>query len=104
MRNYRGVVLGICAAVMALAGTACSTEPSFAVGDCVRIESGAFSDDMKKTDCAGASGTFDPTERVYRVNEVIEGTGGGCPQLQGFFPVEFIHEPDDATYCLVQES
>lgn len=88
---------------LSLATWGCSTEPSFEVGDCVRVESGGFSDDMDEADCADAVGTFDATQRIYRVNEVIEGTGGGCPQLQGFFPVEFIHQPDDVTYCLVQE-
>lgn len=38
------------------------------------------------------------------MNQVIDNTDGGCPQLQGFFPVEFVHEPDGVTYCLVQQS
>jgi hypothetical protein len=83
---------------------ACSDDPSFKVGECVRIEQRAIDSDLKAADCADAVGTFDPTRRIYRVNEIIDNTDGGCPQLQGFFPVEFAHEPDGVTYCLVQEN
>lgn len=83
---------------------ACSGEPSFEVGDCVRIEQGLRDSDLVAAECEGARGTFDPMARVYKVNNVIDGTGGGCESLQGFFPVEFVHEPDDVTYCLVQAS
>lgn len=82
---------------------ACSDDPSFAVDDCVRVEQRLTDQDLEPADCSEAVGTFDPTARVYRVNEIIGNTNGGCPQLQGFFPVEFVHEPDGVTYCLVQE-
>ena len=82
----------------------CSNDPSFAVGDCVRIEQRVLDEDLKAADCSGAVGTFDPTQRIYRVDSIIGDTKGGCPELQGFFPVEFVHEPDGVTYCLVQES
>jgi hypothetical protein len=82
---------------------ACSDDPSFAVGDCVRVEQRLTDADLEPAECADAVGTFDATARVYRVDEIIGNTDGGCPQLQGFFPVEFVHEPDGVTYCLVQE-
>lgn len=78
-------------------------DPSFAEGDCVRVEQRTLDSDLKSADCEGSVGTFDPAERIYRVDSIIENTDGGCPGLQGFFPVEFVHEPDGVTYCLVQE-
>jgi hypothetical protein len=83
---------------------ACSDDPSFKVGDCARIEQRVTDQDLESAHCAEAVGTFDPSQRIYRVNEIIDNTDGGCPELQGFFPVEFVHEPDGVTYCLVQES
>jgi hypothetical protein len=81
----------------------CGTDPSFAVGDCVRVEERTIDQDLHGADCDDAVGTFDARERVYRVDEVIDDTDGGCPALQGFFPVEFVHEPEGVTYCLVQQ-
>jgi hypothetical protein len=97
-----GLLAGAAVAVPLLQG--CGNDPSFAVGDCVRIEQRMIDEDLKAADCSGAVGTFDPTQRIYRVDSIIDDTNGGCPELQGFFPVEFVHEPDDVTYCLVQES
>lgn len=77
---------------------------SFDVGDCVRIEERVIDSDLEAADCADAVGTFDAAQRIYRVDSIIDDTDGGCPELQGFFPVEFVHEPDGVTYCLVQES
>ena len=109
-RRGRHIALGI-GAIVLLAGAIflprivrAITQPTFAVGDCVRIEQQFIDHDLKSVNCADAVGTFDPTQRVYRVNDVIDGTTGGCPPLGGFFPVEFVHEPDDVTYCLVQAS
>ena len=96
-----------CLVATLLAVTSCSllsTDPSFEVGDCVTIEKKALGHALKSADCSEARGTFDPNERTYRVDSVIEGTDGSCPELRGFFPVEFVHEPDDVVYCLVQES
>lgn len=90
--------------VVPLAAACGESGPSFEVGDCVRIEERALDSDLEAVDCAGAVGTFDPTARIYKVNEILGNTDGGCPELQGFFPVEFVHEPDGVTYCLVQES
>lgn len=85
-------------------GTGClATGPGFAVDDCVKVTDGLLDSDMEPASCSDAVGTFDPTERIYRVDSIIENTDGGCPPLQGFFPVEFVHEPDGVTYCLVQE-
>lgn len=89
--------------LLVVPGVACSQKPSFEEGDCVRIQERLVDQDLEKADCGSAVGTFDPTERIYRVNEIIDNTDGGCPELQGFFPVEFIHEPDGVTYCLVQQ-
>ena len=80
-----------------------SDDPSFQVGDCVRIEQQVIDSDLDGADCADAVGTFNPEERIYKVDSIIDDTDGGCPALQGFFPVEFVHEPDGVTYCLVQE-
>ena len=88
-------VLGACGLV--------DDDPPFAEGDCVGVGQGTLDSDLKEADCQGAVGTFDPAERIYRVNSIIDNTDGGCPSLQGFFPVEFVHEPDGVTYCLVQE-
>lgn len=82
---------------------ACSDDPSFEVGDCVSIEPRLTDSDLEAAGCDDAVGTFDPNARIYRVDSIIEGTDGGCPALQGFFPVEFVHEPDGVTYCLIQE-
>jgi peptidylprolyl isomerase len=83
---------------------ACSTDdPSFEVGDCVRIEQRTVDSDLSAAECDDAVGTFNADDRIYRVDSIIDNTDGGCPSLEGFFPVEFIHEPDGVTYCLVQE-
>lgn len=78
--------------------------PQFSVGDCVRIQDRVLDSDLNEASCTDAVGTFDASERIYRVDSIIDDTDGGCPQLAGFFPVEFVHEPDGVTYCLVQES
>lgn len=94
----------VAAAVAATPLLACGLgDPSFEVGDCVRIEQRIVDSDLESADCAEAVGTFAAEERIYRVDSVIDDTDGGCPALQGFFPVEFVHEPDGVTYCLVQE-
>lgn len=54
--------------------------------------------------CGDAVGTFDATKRTYGVDSVIPDTDGGCPMMRGFFPVEFVDEPDGVTRCLVQKS
>lgn len=95
-------------AAVALLSTGCSAlglgGAQFEVGDCVRIQNRILDSKLDAASCEGAVGTFDQTERVYRVDSVLDHTHGGCPQLAGFFPVEFVHEPDGVTYCLVQES
>lgn len=101
--RIRIVLVGLGSLAAAPAVQACSDEASFAVGDCVRIEQEIIDSDLTGAECDGAVGTFDGAERVYRVDSVIGDTDGGCPQLQGFFPVEFVHEPDGVTYCLVQQ-
>jgi len=78
--------------------------PSFAEGDCVEIEERVIDSDLVPASCEGAVGTFDAAERTYVIDSIIPDTDGGCPELQGFFPVEFVHEPDGVTYCLVQQS
>lgn len=88
----------------ALATGCLSSGPGFAVGDCVTVTDGIIDSDMDAASCSDAVGTFDPTERIYRVDSIIDNTDGGCPPMQGFFPIEFVHEPDGVTYCLVQES
>jgi hypothetical protein len=80
----------------------CVSEPSFAVGDCVLLEQRGFGHDLDEADCATARGTFDSNERVYQFDEVLDGTDAICGAPQGFFPVQFTHEPDDVTYCLSQ--
>jgi hypothetical protein len=104
-RPRRAAALALLAlsALTTVAAVSCSDEPSFAVGDCVRIEDRLVDSDLKSAECDGAVGTFDPTERTYRVDSIIDNTDGGCPALRGFFPVEFVHEPDGVTYCLVQQ-
>ncbi len=98
----------VCIAALA-AGPATACLPGidssgFAEGDCVRIEERTIDSDLVSASCEDAVGTFDANERTYRVDSVIPNTDGGCPELRGFFPVEFVHEPDGVTYCLVQES
>lgn len=77
-------------------------EPAFAEGDCVRIEQRALDHDLASADCASARGTFDAAERIYKVDEVLDGTDAACGPPQGFFAVTFSHEPDGVTYCLSQ--
>jgi hypothetical protein len=69
----------------------------------VKIVERTIDSDLESANCEGAVGSFDAAARIYRVNQIIDNTDGGCPQLQGFFPVEFVHEPDGVTYCLVQQ-
>lgn len=97
----RWMAAGLALAAGILAG--CSDAPGFEVGDCVRVDRGVIDSDLEPADCASAVGTFDPSERVYRVDSIIQSTDGGCPSLRGFFPVEFVHEPGGVTYCLVQQ-
>jgi hypothetical protein len=78
----------------------CSSEPSYAVGDCVTIERRLLDYDLNAADCADAVGSLVAAERTYKVDEVLDDLDGGCPMLQGFFPVEFTHESDGVTYCL----
>lgn len=100
-RRAGAVVMG--ALVGAALLPACSDDPSFEVGDCVSVEQRLTDSDLEAANCDDAVGTFDPIARVYRVDSIIDDTDGGCPALKGFFPVEFVHEPDGVTYCLVQE-
>jgi hypothetical protein len=95
-----GVVLG---AGLLAGAIGCSEKASFEEGDCVRIVERTLDADLKSADCADAVGTFDDTARIYRVDSIIDDTDGGCPAPQGFFPVEFVDEPDGVTYCLVQQ-
>lgn len=77
---------------------------SFAEGDCVKIEERAIDAGLVPASCEDAVGTFDENKRTYVVKSIIPNTDGGCPRPQGFFPVEFVHEPDGVTYCMVQKS
>lgn len=73
------------------------------VGSCARIiQDSSGNSSLETVDCAGAQGTFDASKRIYKVNSIIQGTSGTCPQLAGFFPVQLTDVPDDITYCLVQ--
>jgi hypothetical protein len=102
-RRSTAAVAVVSAVVVAPMVAACgivSDDPSFEVGDCVRIEQRVVDSDL---DDADSVGTFNAEERIYKVDSIIDNTDGGCPALQGFFPVEFVHEPDGVTYCLVQE-
>lgn len=75
---------------------------SYDVGDCVRIIERTVDFDIDTADCSEAVGTFDASMRIYRVIKIIENSEEECG-VEGFFPVEFLHEPDGVTYCLVQE-
>jgi len=77
-------------------------EPSFAVGDCVHIERRVLGHELTAADCSSARGTFDASERIYKIDEVLEGANAPCGPPQGFFSVTFSHEPDDVTYCMSQ--
>lgn len=101
-RTLRRPVLVVAAAALAATALTGCGGPDFAVGDCVKIEQKVIDSELKEASCSDARGTFDQSERTYKVNSVIEGTSGSCPQLQGFFPVEFTDEPADVIYCLVQ--
>jgi len=101
----KGMIVATAVGLAGLLAPACGlSDKSFEVGDCVRIEEQIIDSDLEAADCGDAVGTFDPSARIYRVDSVIDNTDGGCPALQGFFPVEFVHEPDGVTYCLVQEA
>lgn len=107
MRRRSVVRFAMITVLAAAPATAClpgAGSPSFAEGDCVTIDQRAIDSDLSPASCEDAVGTFDAAERTYRVDSVIPDLDGGCPQLQGFFPVEFVHEPDGVTYCLVQAS
>lgn len=101
-RKWRKVIACIAAVVVSGAIAGCGGA-KFGAGDCVSIElAGLRGHELKAADCESARGTFDPNERIYHVDSIIEGTAGDCPPLQGFFPVQFTHEPDNVIYCLVQ--
>lgn len=100
MRRRLGGVVIVAVAVCGL--TACGGGPEFAEGDCVTIKQKTLDSELEKASCEGAVGTFDDAERVYRVDSIIDGVDGTCPPLQGFFPVQFVDEPANTTYCLVQ--
>lgn len=108
LRFVAGAVIATAASVPLLTGCLdgdmLSGGPEFEEGDCVKVIDRVIDSDMESASCSDAAGTFDPEERIYRVDSIIDDTEGGCPPLQGFFPVEFIHEPDGVTYCLVQET
>jgi hypothetical protein len=91
------------AAAALTGGGGCSKKASFEEGDCVRIVERTLDAELRSAGCADAVGTFDDTARTYRVDSIIDDTDGGCPAPQGFFPVEFVDEPDGVTYCLVQQ-
>lgn len=90
--------IGVAAMTTTLAG--CFGDDHFSVGDCVVIEQRLVDHDLKSADCADAVGTFDPNGRIYKVDQVLEGAGASCSAPQGFFGVEFSHEPHGVTYCL----
>lgn len=96
------VVTAAMAYLLLMAG--CIASPQLSVGDCMQLQDGVFASDMESASCVGAEGAFDPAERIYRVDSVIDNTNGGCTEFAGFFSVEVVHEPDGVTYCLVQES
>lgn len=106
--RFNHMLVGTIVGLLVLGASACGVLDSlagkFAVGDCVRIERHLLDHDLSSADCDGAVGTFDIEERVFRVNSIIDGTKGSCPEGAGFFPVEFTHEPHGVIYCLVQES
>lgn len=98
-------LLAVAAPLLVLGLSACETgDESYTVGDCVTIEERVLDFELESADCSDATGTFDASERTYRVDSVIDGTDGGCPALAGFFPVKFVDQPAGITYCLVQES
>jgi hypothetical protein len=101
MRRATTMVLAAAVAASAAGCGLFGSDPEFSEGDCVTVQQGIVDSDIESADCAGAQGTFNAAERIYRVAQVIDGTSGDCP-VQGFFPVTFVHEPDDVTYCLVQ--
>ena len=91
------------AAVIVFGAIAGCGGAKFKAGDCVSIElAGLRGHELKAADCESACGTFNPHERIYHVDSIIEGAAGDCPPLQGFFSVQFTHEPDNVIYCLVQ--
>lgn len=76
---------------------------SHPVGSCAKIVTDALGNSsLDSVSCAGAQGTFDASKRIYKVNSIIQGTSGTCPQLAGFFPVQLTDIADDVIYCLVQ--
>ena len=99
VRHVRKLVLSVVAGALLIS---CSGEPEFAVGDCVVVEPRGLGHELSEADCSTARGTFDANERVYKVDEVLDGVTAACGAPQGFFPVQFTHEPDDVTYCLSQ--
>lgn len=93
----------VLALVLAMGGLSACGDPEFSVGDCVKIDTRVVDSALESASCDDAQGTFDPDKRIYRVDSIIEGTSGSCPELAGFFPVQFTDEPDDVIYCLVQQ-
>lgn len=102
--GVKKVVIGVVvAAVLAGVGYAVNEflhRPSFAVGDCVRLSQRTFDQDMVKAPCESTAAGSDPEGMVYKVDKVIDGSSAGCPGWS--YDIEFSHEPDDTTYCLVR--
>ncbi len=69
----------------------------------MRIIDDPSTTDLAPADCAAARGTFDASKRTYVVKQVLDGPTADCPQLMGFFPVQFSAFDEDVTYCLAQQ-
>lgn len=102
--GVKKVVIGVVvAAVLAGVGYGVNEflhRPSFAVGDCVRLSQRAFDQDMVKASCESTTAESGLDGVVYKVDKVIDGSSAGCSGWS--YDIEFSHEPDDTTYCLVR--
>lgn len=76
-------------------------EDTFKVGSCVKVKDRTLDNDLEAASCP--SGYGDPSDSVYRVGMVIDGSDATCPPMDGA-AVEFSHEPHDKTYCLIYPS
>jgi hypothetical protein len=70
----------------------------FEVGDCVEVVPRTTDSDLKGVDCPSS---WDPYSEVYEIGAVLDGAHSSCYTDA---LVEFSHEPDDKTYCLVAPS
>ncbi len=97
----RALAAAAVVALMPLVGCGLLSSAEFDEGDWVMAQSGVFNDDLDPGDCTKPVEPLSSDGVPYRVGAVLDGTGASCSSALEEWEVEFSHEPDGVTYCLV---